>query len=37
MQQINQLAMEANRLRSEAYYLEQKAIKIINDEVIFQQ
>jgi type I restriction enzyme S subunit len=32
---INDLALKANDLRSEAYYLEQAAIKQINEEVIF--
>ncbi len=35
MQEINDLALEANRLRSEAYYLEQEAIKDIDEKVIF--
>ncbi|MDR3348851.1 MAG: hypothetical protein LBO03_04495 [Acidaminococcales bacterium] len=32
---INRLALEANQLRYEAYELEQKALQIMNDEVIF--
>lgn len=35
MKKINDLALEANKLRSEAYYLEQDAINQVNDEVIF--
>lgn len=35
MEKINNLALEANKLRSEAYYLEQEAIKQMNEEVIF--
>lgn len=35
MKKINDFALEANRLRSEAYYLEQEAIKQVNEEVIF--
>lgn len=35
MKKINDLALEANKLRSEAYYLEQEAIKMVNEEVIF--
>lgn len=35
MKQINDLALEANKLRSEAYDLEQAAIKQVNEEVIF--
>jgi type I restriction enzyme S subunit len=31
MKQINDLAIEANRLRSEAYYLEQEAIEDVNN------
>jgi Restriction endonuclease S subunits len=33
--EINNLALEANRKRFEAYQLEQEAIRIMNDEVIF--
>jgi type I restriction enzyme S subunit len=33
--EINWLALEANSLRSEAYELERRAIKIMNDEVIY--
>jgi len=32
---INNLALEANKKRYEAYVLEQKAMKILNDEVIY--
>lgn len=32
---INDLALEANKKRHEAYILEQKAMKILNDEVIY--
>jgi type I restriction enzyme S subunit len=32
---INDLALEANKMRYEAYVLEQKAMHIINDEVIY--
>ena len=35
MEMINNLALQANSLRSEAYYLEQEAIKQVNEEVIF--
>jgi len=35
MQQINNLALEANKLRAEAYYQEQAAIKIMNEEVLY--
>lgn len=35
MERINTFALEANKLRSEAYYLEQEAMKEINDKVIF--
>lgn len=35
MKQINDLALQANELRSKAYYLEQDAIKEINEKVIF--
>ena len=34
-EQINKLALEANELRYQAYLLEQKALKIMNDEVLF--
>lgn len=34
-QKINDLALEANEKRYEAYLLEQQALKIMNDEVIF--
>lgn len=37
MQKINDLALQANKLRSEAYYLEQEAIRQINEEVIFSK
>jgi type I restriction enzyme S subunit len=33
--EINDLALKANKLRHEAYVLEQEAIRIMNDEVIF--
>lgn len=32
---INQLALQANEKRSQAYYLEQEAMRIMNDEVIY--
>jgi type I restriction enzyme S subunit len=32
---INELALEANKMRYEAYVLEQKAMNIMNDEVIY--
>jgi type I restriction enzyme S subunit len=32
---INELALEANKMRYEAYILEQKAMTIVNDEVIY--
>ena len=35
IKEINDLALKANELRSEAYYLEQDAIKQMNEEVIF--
>lgn len=35
MEKINNLALEANKLRSKAYHLEQEAIKEINEKVIF--
>lgn len=35
MKSINELALKANKLRSEAYYLEQEAIRIMNEEVIY--
>lgn len=35
IKEINDLALKANELRSEAYYLEQAAIKQMNEEVIF--
>lgn len=35
MKKINDLALEANKLRSEAYYLEQSAIEQVDKEVIF--
>ena len=35
IKEINDLALWANELRSEAYYLEQDAIKQMNEEVIF--
>lgn len=35
MARINDLALEANKLRTEAYELEQAAIKQVNEEVIF--
>ena len=34
MQQINNLALEANELRSKAYYLEQEASQLINKKVL---
>jgi type I restriction enzyme S subunit len=34
-QRINDLAMTANAKRYEAYQLEQEAIRILNDEVIY--
>ena len=37
MKKINDLALEANKLRTEAYYLEQDAIKQVNEEVIFSK
>jgi type I restriction enzyme S subunit len=33
--EINRLALEANKLRHKAYQLEQEAMKIMNDEVIY--
>lgn len=35
MKKINDLALTANKLRTEAFYKEKEAIKIMNDEVIF--
>ncbi|GEM56612.1 restriction endonuclease subunit S [Flavobacterium branchiophilum] len=35
MQEINDLALKANKLRAEAYYKEQEALQILNDEVIY--
>lgn len=35
MKEINDLALQANKLRSEAYYLEQEAIRQVNEEVIY--
>jgi type I restriction enzyme S subunit len=35
MMQINRLVLDANKLRSESYYLEQAAINQLNSEVIF--
>lgn len=35
MQRVNNLALEANRLRTEAYHLEQEAINQVNTEVIY--
>lgn len=35
MKEINDLALQANKLRAQAYYREQEAIKTMNDEVIF--
>lgn len=35
MKEINDLALQANKLRAKAYYKEQEAIKTMNDEVIF--
>ncbi|KAF0195273.1 MAG: hypothetical protein FD166_2989 [Bacteroidetes bacterium] len=35
MKRINDLALKANELRSEAYYLEQEAISEINEKVIY--
>ena len=35
MKKINDLALKANQLRTEAYYKEKEAIKIMNDEVIY--
>lgn len=32
--QINDLALEANKLRSEAYYKEQEAIRLVNEEIL---
>ena len=32
---INELALEANRKRYEAYLLEQEALKIMDEEVIY--
>jgi type I restriction enzyme S subunit len=37
MKKINDLAMEANKLRSEAFYLEEQAIKEMNEKVIFNK
>lgn len=34
MQEINDLALKSNKLRAEAYYKEQEALQILNDEVI---
>ncbi|OGU55088.1 MAG: hypothetical protein A2V66_13745 [Ignavibacteria bacterium RBG_13_36_8] len=36
MKEINDLVLSANDLRYEAYILEQKAIKLVNEEVIFR-
>ncbi len=33
--EINEFALQANRLRNEAYQAEQKALRIMNDEVIY--
>ena len=35
MEEINDLALEANKLRTKAYYKEQKAIQTMNEEVIY--
>lgn len=35
MIEINNLVLKANKLRSEAYYLEQEAIRQVNEEVIY--
>jgi len=35
MKEINDLALQANKRRYEAYKLEQEAIKLVNDEVIY--
>jgi type I restriction enzyme S subunit len=35
MQEINELALKANKLRAKAYYKEQDALQILNDEVIY--
>ena len=35
MKEINDLALQANKLRAKAYYKEQEAIKIMNEEVIY--
>ena len=32
---INELALQANKLRSEAYYKEQDALKLMNETVIY--
>jgi hypothetical protein len=37
IKEINDLALKAIELRSEAYYLEQAAIEQVNREVIFVQ
>ncbi|MGH8103553.1 MAG: restriction endonuclease subunit S, partial [bacterium] len=34
--EINNLALQANRLRAQAYTIEQEAIRALNDEVIFK-
>lgn len=36
MKEINDLVLKANDMRSQAYNLEQEAIKIVNEEVIYQ-
>jgi type I restriction enzyme S subunit len=35
--EINRLALEANKFRYEAYKLEQQALAIVNDEVIHKR
>jgi len=37
MKEINDLALQVNRLRSEAYYLEQSAIEQMNNEVLYKK
>lgn len=36
MKRINDLALQASKLRNEAYYLEKDAIKAMNEEVVFK-
>jgi type I restriction enzyme S subunit len=35
IEQINMLALKANQMRSQAYYLEQEAVRLMNNEVIY--